>query len=79
MLFEEQRKKNEVKRHSEISDSMKNTNTCIIILPEGEERKELKKYSKKLWLKCPQIYGKTLICTFSTNEVGGRKTTGLRK
>lgn len=75
MLFEEQRKKNEVTRLSEISDTMKNTNTCIIVLPEEErERRKLKKYSKKLQLKCPQIYGKTLICTFSTNEVGGRKT-----
>jgi len=44
MLFEEQRKKNEVNRHSEISDTTKNTNTCSIVLPEGEERerKELK-------------------------------------
>ena len=76
MLFEEQRKKNEVNRLSEISDTMENTNTCIIVLPEGEERerRKLKKYSKKLQLKCPQIYGKTSICTFITNEVDGRKT-----
>ena len=49
---ESQKKKK--KQHRRPWDNIKWVNLCVIGIPEGEEKRGLKMYLKKLWLKTPK-------------------------